>query len=292
METMWPVQWGVPHEVGELVDGEIVHAWVKAGAQGVCQNCGDSEGFMYAFIVRQEARATHEFVDRNGRKRVLHADLQSRPCPVCRGGQMEEWILRNNGTSGMYVGTKVATSVRVVGETPKSGQEEAWAAAMRLLAELPDPKTWGLFVGGYGTGKTHLLMSMINAARKVGVLARYTTTDKMLMHLQSTFSDDASLSKVRDEYVKVPVLVLDEFHRIKWSEWAGQQVFAVLNERYTFHRPVWLGSNEGPEDLAEKAEPLAALMSRMREGEVAVFTNADMRSGKERDDWSDGYAHE
>src|SRR3989304_5021578 len=157
------------------------------------------------------------------------------PCPVCQGEQLQRWLEQSSGLEGLYLDGKHALDVRVAGEHPLSGQEEAFKIAWALLSELPAPKTWALFSGDYGRGKSHILVGLVNGCRLAGVWAQYVTTEQMLERIRSTYDPMSAVettAEVRRHFGMVPVLVVDELDRVKWTEWAGERRGALFNQRY------------------------------------------------------------
>jgi len=242
---------------------------------GSCGNCLGLEQ-VFSRVVRSSGPVT--YVD--GRK--LHVELQQAPCPVCQGEQLQRWLEQSSGLEGLYLDGKHALDVRVASEHPLSGQEEAFKIAWALLSELPAPKTWALFSGDYGRGKSHILVGLVNGCRLAGVWAQYVTTEQMLERIRSTYDPMSAMettAEVRRHFELVPVLVVDELDRVKWTEWAGEKLVAIFNQRYLEQRSTVFASNLGPQALAKKVEPLAALVSRISSGHVVTVGGPDLRPG-------------
>lgn len=280
IDRIWPPDWhfsersNVQHIViGDMLPVDVEPSDVDAPS---CLNCRDIE-LVFARKVTRSGPVTWI-----GGKR-FHASLISAPCPVCRGEHLQEWLKHNCGLEGMEFDGKPALEIRVTDETPLKGQEEAFDVAWSLLAGIPDEHSWALFTGDYGRGKSHILVGLVNGCRLAGVYALYTKSEVILSTLRSTFEQDAgkTTDEIRRRFEQVPILVVDELDRVKWTEWAGEQLFAILNTRYDHGRPTWLASNLGPGALSKKSEPLAALVSRMSAGKMVVVGGADLRPMKQ-----------
>jgi hypothetical protein len=257
-------------QVGDRLRVELVDLAIPAGA---CGNCGGLEQ-VFSRLVRSSGPVTYV----EGRR--IHAELQGAPCPVCQGDALARWLTENCGLAGLHLDDKPALDVRVADQRPSLGQEAAFKYAWALLAELPDPHTWALFTGDYGRGKTHVLAGLVNGCRLAGTWALYTSTEAILERLRRTYDPQASAEStedVRRRFEDVPVLVVDELDRVKWTDWAGEKLVAILNARYLQRRATWFASNLGPKALAAKVEPLAALVSRISSGYVVVLEGPDLR---------------
>jgi DNA replication protein DnaC len=260
----------------EIQNGDRFPAVLDSAFLGkdVCQNCGTSEGLLYSHFVAATG-PMHSFGNR-----FMHAQLHSAPCPVCRGDALQTWLADNCGLAGLELDNKPALDIRVSDEQPVKGQEAAFKLAFELMAELPEAKTWALFSGDYGRGKTHILCGLVNAARLAGVWSVYTTSEKILARLRETYDPASAIEStavVRRRFENIPVLVVDELDRVKWTHWAGEQLVAILNERYMHGRATWFASNMGPTALAKEVEPLAALVSRISSGQMVGIAGDDLR---------------
>lgn len=273
-DTIYPPDWHFTprSHVNHIVVGDLFPVVPGSSPNGGCANCGDHE-LVYARRIQRSGPVT--WVE----GKMFHAVLQSAPCPVCRGDSLGAWLEENCGLLGMELDERPALEIRVAGENPMDGQHESFKVAWSLAAELPDAKSWALFSGDYGTGKTHILVGLVNAARLSKVYAIYTKSEAILSALRSTFDDGSvhSTDDVRLRFERVPVLAVDELDRVKWTEWAGEQLFAILNSRFDARRATYFASNLGPGKLIDKTEPLAALVSRISAGHIVAITGSDKR---------------
>jgi DNA replication protein DnaC len=156
------------------------------------------------------------------------------------------------------------------------GQIEALEASQRLLGAKA---TWALFYGDKGVGKTRILMTLVNEWRLKGVWATYTVAERLLAALRSTFDPGSTsgLEEARSRYVRADILAVDEIDRVNWTDWAGEQLFSILNERDMRFRGTYFASNVHPSEWVEKSEPMAALKSRASSGEMVHVSGEDLR---------------
>ncbi len=118
------------------------------------------------------------------------------------------------------------------------GDPEACRVARQVIDERH-----GLYVfwSTYGTGKTGLLVAVVNACTNMGVSSLYISLPLLMEKLRHGYKDgtyDDLLNAVLD----VPVLALDEFDRVYGlkrgvddgtaQSWAAEKVFLLLDERY------------------------------------------------------------
>lgn len=239
-----------------------------------CGNCGGHET-VFAYKVTDKKWGNVRFI----RGELYHLTLISAPCPVCQGNQRADWLLGACGLQGLFLDGKPMIGIRLADVAPGPGQDEAFAAAWGLLAELPQPKTWALFSGAFGRGKTHILAGLVNGCRLADVYAEYTRAELVLAALRDTYDKGATArtSDVIAHYTSLPALALDELDRIQWTEWSCSQLFSILETRYTLGRATWFGSNLGPSALERLDPTAAALVSRISSGVVAALTGDDLR---------------
>lgn len=273
--TMYPKDWTFPNPADRRLGvGELIPAAVAPSPNPTdCPNCSGVSS-VYAYKVVEKGGVLDTI---GGHKYRL--SLVSGSCPVCRGTALQDYLLAASGLAGLSIDGKPMAEIRLADVPPGPGQQEAFEVAWALLAEIPHPKTWALFSGAYGTGKTHLLAGLVNGCRLAGVRAVYTHSSQMLDEIRATFGDHPvrPTAQVVAEYVAPPALAVDEFDRIRWTEWAGSQIFSLLETRYQLGRATWFASNLGPSALEAVSESAAALVSRMSSGLMAVLTGPDRR---------------
>ncbi|MDC7221592.1 MAG: ATP-binding protein [Spirochaetales bacterium] len=99
--------------------------------------------------------------------------------------------------------------------------------------------------GSYGTGKTHLAISILKRHfQETGKLGLYTTTMRMIRDIRSSYgSRDISEQQKIDCYVKSPLLILDEVGVQFGTEGELILLFEVINGRYEEMKPTVLISN-------------------------------------------------
>lgn len=273
---LYPATWSFGDTAGDRLS---LNALIPAGVppSGSTADCANCSGYGTVFAKQVTDRISLPLVRLGGHR--YHLSIVAAACPVCQGGALKQWLLVNSGLDGLVLEGKPMADIRVAEVPPAFGQGDAFAAAWQILSELPAPKTWALFSGRFGTGKTHILAGIVNGSRLAGVHARYAHSASILDEIRETFDDRAArtTAEVVTEYVRVPLLAVDEVDRIRWSEWAETQLFHLLEARYQAGRSTVFASNLGPIELEELGSTAAAIVSRISSGLVVALTGGDLR---------------
>lgn len=241
-----------------------------------CRNCGDLDGYMYSRVILANDPKKSIFTDGHGHEIFLPSSLESAPCPHCNSSVQVRWLVLKSGMSDMKLEGKIALDLRLHKFKPRHDQKQALDVTNSLLQEIPDPKSNGLFFGGNGVGKTHILMGLANAYRVASVWVHYTTAENVLEQIRSSYGEFED-SNIRGELENCTVLILDEFDKIKWTEWAGEKLFGILENRHLSGRPTLLASNMPPSTLQNKHEYVPSILSRISTGFVVGIHGEDFR---------------
>ena len=109
-----------------------------------------------------------------------------------------------------------------------------------------------VFVGGPGTGKTHLACAIaLRIMGRAGHSALFMTVYDAMRHIKSTWGGNSKLSELQAvaNLVEPDLLILDEVGQQYGSEAERQILFDVLNKRYEARRPCILLSNLDMKDV-------------------------------------------
>lgn len=163
------------------------------------------------------------------------------------------------------------------------GQRRALAFAEAYSDDFDAAMTTGkgaLFVGGPGTGKTHLAVGIgLRIMHRDGRRVLFTTVMRAIRRIRNTWGRDSE-ERETDAVAALTspdLLILDELGVQVGTENEKLLIFDLLNERYEARLPTILLSNLALEDakryLGER------IYDRMREdgGEVVVFDWASHR---------------
>ena len=128
-----------------------------------------------------------------------------------------------------------------------------------------------LIFGGVGTGKTHLVVAMLNKLINANIYCRYATEHGLL---------DLYFQKKYDEFnafKKVNVLVIDELGKRELAEWQMIQLEELISYRYNELLPTIFITNMNEEECKSFVGDRVA--SRLRENKVlrVMMSGEDLR---------------
>jgi DNA replication protein DnaC len=122
-----------------------------------------------------------------------------------------------------------------------------------------------VFVGTYGTGKTHLACSIAQEIMKKGYSALYANTSKALRRVKNTWGGDGEREQEAINYfIRPDLLILDEIGLQYGSEAEKIILSEILNERYLQPKPTILISNLDIKGIKEYTT--ARVIDRMKDG--------------------------
>lgn len=125
--------------------------------------------------------------------------------------------------------------------------EEPMSDASRLCRDYLDrfspffyPRGAGLYLcGGVGVGKTFYACCIANGAAEQGYTVRAMSVNRMINDLFSA-SDKSGLIR---SLVSADLLIIDDLGAQRKTEYASEQVFTVIDERYKTQKPLIVTSN-------------------------------------------------
>ena len=155
--------------------------------------------------------------------------------------------------------------------------------------------TWVFWSRAFGTGKTGILVALVQACWDEGIAALYQSVPAMLDRLRASYAD-GDYAVLMEELKRMPVLALDEFHR--WHNnarssddrshlggdlaegspsWAAEKVFQIIEDRYIHwdERLTLVATNRNPDkgDL----DPIASRFSDSLRSRIIEVNGGDLR---------------
>jgi DNA replication protein DnaC len=110
-----------------------------------------------------------------------------------------------------------------------------------------------MFVGDYGTGKTHLAAAIANDLLNNGIPVVFGTLSTLLGAIKKTWSDEKyDEHDIEDIYQTVDLLVIDDLGKEQVSEWTLSKLYSMINDRYENCRSVIITTNFGEGELIER----------------------------------------
>lgn len=113
-----------------------------------------------------------------------------------------------------------------------------------------------LLWGGVGTGKTYYAACIANALIEAGTSVLMTNFSKILNQLSGLYSDEKN--QFIDSLMKYSLLIIDDFGIERSTEYALEQVFNIIDERYKTNLPLIVTTNlsidtlQNPADIAHQ----------------------------------------
>lgn len=189
------------------------------------------------------------------------------PCPSCTLDLPAAEIYRRAGIPPVFASESIATWHPADGFQPR--------ACERFIAAWP-PEPWMLtLVGNTGTGKTHLAVGVLKSAwtlhRQSGV---FVEGKRMLDAFRAAAGGEEGPTEtwLMRWWAEAPILVIDELGFGRMTEYAHEQVYAIINARWSARRATVTTMNQ---------EGWAALdgrvQSRLASGVTVEFRQDDRR---------------
>lgn len=102
-----------------------------------------------------------------------------------------------------------------------------------------------ILLGRPGTGKTHIACALAIGAADLGLSSRYASVMRAIRRIKESWRDKAEETEkqVIEDYGNCGLLVLDEIGVQTGSQFEGNILFDILNQRYEHRKPTVLVSN-------------------------------------------------
>lgn len=288
-ERLWPA------DLKALLDNKNGVPMQIEGVPGACPNCG-GVGMMTVYMIQRgpfqsPGGGKVKWLEGPGLAPGWYTgEMHYSPCPCCQEDRWREYLRANCGLEGKDLSISLE-GFKAGG--PYFQKEAALTVARGLLAKNQYPGGFVTFWGKPGVGKSHLLKSLVNGFRLLGVYSRYINAADLINEIRDRFGDGAGGGRVEEairHYRKIRVLCIDELDKIySFSGWTLQTLHRLLDTRYESAGLLTaLAMNKAPEDLPGELEYLASRIS----GGVALDVGGDdMRPGLSARVWK-GIANE
>ncbi|HET6596435.1 MAG TPA: ATP-binding protein [Anaerolineales bacterium] len=137
--------------------------------------------------------------------------------------------------------------------------------AAHVYAERP--KGWLVFMGGYGSGKTHLAAAIANYRAKLGDPPLFVMVPDLLDHLRATFSPNSTVAFDRrfDEIRMAPLLVLDDLGTQSMTPWVKEKLYQLFNYRYNAELPTVITTSDSLDEMDPR------IRSRLLDGKLCTI---------------------
>ncbi len=129
------------------------------------------------------------------------------------------------------------------------------------------PRGWLVFMGGYGSGKTHLAAAIANYRAGLGEPPLFIMVPDLLDHLRATFSPNSSVAFDRrfDEIRTAPLLVLDDLGTQSMTPWVREKLYQLFNYRYNAELPTVITTSDSMDEMDPR------IRSRLLDGKLCTI---------------------
>ena len=140
-------------------------------------------------------------------------------------------------------------------------------ALKAAYAYAEKPKGWLVFLGGYGSGKTHLAAAIANYRAGLGDPPLFIMVPDLLDHLRATFSPHSNVAFDRrfDEIRTAPLLVLDDLGTQSMTPWVREKLYQLFNYRYNRELPTVITTADSLDEMD------ARIRSRLLDGRLCTI---------------------
>lgn len=255
-------------ETNKSSDGSDPNACVRCGGriddpftvEHSCCDCGDG-GRVRVVVLPEEA----DLRDYPGAGKSI-------PCPKCVhvSGITESEMFARSRVPAEYHGYRI--------ETWRPQDSRVVATCREYVATWPAPRPLLLFEGAPGRGKSGMAAGiMYELWAKHGRIGYFTTAIDLLRRYQSTFDEESrteTLDSVRSALAASPLIVLDDLGTESGTAYAKQELYALVNERYSRKMPLVVTTNVA---LAELEPRIRSRMLSEQHSQRVPFGGPDRR---------------
>ncbi|WP_253191973.1 ATP-binding protein [Bacillus sp. VT-16-64] len=156
---------------------------------------------------------------------------------------------------------------------------KAYEKAKKFVGEfdIKNPKNL-LFQGTFGTGKSHLSMSIAKALTEKGYTTIFISTPKLLTKIRNTYNKNSEYGEERilNAIGEVDLVVFDDIGAEgEASGWAIQKIFEVIDQRAGKHNVYTTNLSSGEFEITKDLRRIFSRM--MMNTETIVMNGKDYR---------------
>jgi len=163
-----------------------------------------------------------------------------------------------------------------------SKNQKAFEIALNYAEHFSDYAAKGqgiYFEGTYGTGKTHLAVSIAQRVLKNGFSVIFRTSFDLLADIKRAYDEDSGIGEYEaiEIFKSADLLVIDDLGKEQCTEWAIAVLTAIINDRYENMKPTIITTNYSEDMLINRLTPrncdnlnIKAIVSRLHECTLCV----------------------
>ncbi|ADU30999.1 IstB domain protein ATP-binding protein [Evansella cellulosilytica DSM 2522] len=131
-------------------------------------------------------------------------------------------------------------------------QKKGKEIAIRYVNSFDHDNPRGLLLfGNYGTGKSHLSVSIAKKIVDKRNFVVFLPVPDYLANLKATYGNNSDTElRIINKIARVPLLILDDIGRVDPSGWVEEKLFQIINRRIGMH--TIYTSNFGPSELPHR----------------------------------------
>jgi len=212
-------------------------------------------------------------------------DGNGKPCIACSVGRARQRELDNDAAWTRIVPKRFREFS--LESHPQRGLarkvRDEWLGAVEIISTVggmgfPPRVDRGpnlVLIGTTGRGKTGLAFGALRALHRMDVTVKWGTVPDLLAGLRPNDAGEGPDFSLRS-LQRTNVLLMDDLGVEKMSEWAAEQLYAIVNARYEAELPTIVTSNLSVDGL--EAAVGTRIMSRLLERAVVLpVTGPDLR---------------
>ena len=134
--------------------------------------------------------------------------------------------------------------------------QAAYTAASTFASR---PEGWLLITGGFGSGKTHLAVAVVERCIQTGPPALFTFVPDLLDHLRGTYSPNSPVQydQLFEQVKSTPLLILDDLGAETSTPWAQEKLYQIVVHRNNARLPTVITTYLSMDEI-EDAQPRLA----------------------------------
>lgn len=203
-----------------------------------------------------------------------YVPIDGKRCPYCHAAELIERELGQAMIPPRFLSKSFDSFV-----VSQPWQQAAKEAVMQYAENFENNLKFGtsmILLGGVGTGKTHLSVSLLRHIISEGHSGMFISASDLFMTIRESWGDNTTRETI-GKLTDLDLLVIDEVGVQRGTDNEREIMFSVLNSRYNHMRPTILLSNKTKTELKQYIG--LRVYDRMKEnqGQILVLNGESQR---------------